>query len=73
MSAKIYVGSVVRACVVFSALRRLPFFMNGEGPRPLIVTFVFYVSNLSWNVDDNTLSDVRLISFFLALPVSLRS
>jgi hypothetical protein len=30
MSAKIYVGSVVRACVVFSVIRRFfPFFMNG--------------------------------------------
>ncbi len=35
--------------------------MKWEGARLLIVTFVFYVSNLSWNTTDDTLRNVRQI------------
>ncbi len=35
--------------------------MKREGTRLLIVTFVFYVSNLSWNTTDDTLRNVRQI------------
>jgi len=73
MSAKIYVGLVVPACVVFSSPRRFfPFFHEREEARPLIVTLVFYVSNLSWNTNDETLRHVRLINS-LALHALSRS
>ena len=39
-------------------------FHEREGARPLIVSLVFYVSNLSWNTNDDTLRNVRLIIFF---------
>jgi hypothetical protein len=62
--SKIYVGLVVPACVVFSlSASLLPVFHERGEARPLIVTFVFYVSNLSWNTTEDTLNDVRLIIF----------
>jgi hypothetical protein len=60
MSAKIYVGSVVRAYVDLSAPRRFfPFSITGWS----VATdsdLVFYVSNLSWNTTDESLNAVRL-------------
>ena len=50
----------------FRSALLLPVFVTGRA-RPLMVTFVFYDSNLSWNTNDDTLRLVRLI-FFLALP-----
>ena len=50
----------------FRSTLLLPVFVTGRA-RPLIVPFVFYDSNLSWNTNDDTLRDVRLISFW-ALP-----
>ena len=50
----------------FRSALLLPVFVTGRA-RPLIVTFVFYDSNLSWNTNDDTLRDVRLIFFWLYL------
>jgi hypothetical protein len=56
--------SRARLCRLFRSASLLPVFHEREGARPLIVTFVFYVSNLSWNTNDETLRHVRLIIFF---------
>jgi hypothetical protein len=42
----------------------LPFLITG-GSAAADSDFVFYVSNLSWNVNDDTLREVRLIFFWL--------
>jgi hypothetical protein len=42
-------------------------FLQREGARPLIVTFVSYISNLSWNTNDDTLRNVRLMFLWLCL------
>jgi hypothetical protein len=59
--------SCARLCRLFRSASLLPVFHERGGARPLIVTFVFYVSNLSWNVDNDTLRQVRLIVFFFWL------
>jgi hypothetical protein len=63
--------SCARLCRLFRSASLLPVFHEREGARPLIVTFVFYVSNLSWNVDNDTLRQVRLIFFFFFFFFSL--
>ena len=61
--------------VSFSPL--LPYPHKREGSRPLIVTFVTYVSNLSWNTSDESLRQVRLgsllcvITFLILCSLSL--
>ena len=46
--------------------------MNGGEARPLMVTFVFYVSHLAPDVTEEMLERVRL-TIFLAQPALSRS
>jgi hypothetical protein len=54
--------SRARLCRLSAPCRFFPFFITG-GSAAADSDFVFYVSNLSWNTNDDTLRQVRLIFF----------
>jgi len=63
-------GQSVRASVICLVLHALLLPVRGE-VRPLIVNLLLYFmcSNLSWNTNDETLRQVRLICFLCFLSV----